>query len=309
MTVSDPDRVRSLDELADWQFEGTALAVLGSPIAHSVSPAMHNTALNLMAQTQQIFRDWRYFKFDVPPENLPEALERLYAANFVGINLTIPHKVHAVDLVCEIDPEARLSGAVNTLHRRADGWAGFNTDGFGMEQGVRRELKAELTGADVLLLGAGGAARAAAIQCLASGCRSLFIGNRNQERLAGLMAQLEPAEGYKRVRSFDLAEPPGDLPSDAVVINATSLGLKEEDPAPIDVSLLRGSPKIYDMTYGVVNALAQAAKDHGLAYADGLSMLVWQGARSLEIWTGALVPAQAMMQGACHAKGYSLRQA
>lgn len=309
MQFDDPDRVRSLDELKQWNYPGTALAVLGSPIAHSVSPAMHNAALNLMGQTQQLFLDWRYFKFDTPPEILPRALEQLHAAGFQGINLTIPHKVQAVDLVVEIDPGAKLSGAVNTLHRRANGWAGYNSDGYGMEQALRRELGVDLKDATVILLGAGGAARAAAVQCLQSGVAELWIGNRNQERLGGLIELLQEAPGSERVRGFDLSEPPAELPREAVIVNATSLGLKDEDPAPIDLARFAPETKVYDMTYGVENALARSATHYQMAYADGLSMLVWQGVRSLEIWTGAPVPAQAMMDGACHAKGYKPRRA
>jgi len=322
MRYDDPERVRSLEELDDWDFPGTALAVLGSPVAHSVSPPMHNTALNLMAQAQLCFRDWRYFKFDTPPEILGEALARLRAAGFRGVNLTIPHKVQAVDLAAAIEPGAKLAGAVNTLVASGDGWAGDNTDGYGLEQALRRELGVELEGAAIILLGAGGAARAAAAQCLRSRCAALWIGNRNQDRLRGLIDLLGAAPGSERVRGFDLAAPgservrgfdlaapPADLPSGAVVINATSLGLKPEDPAPMDLSGLGEGTKVYDMTYGVDNALKRAAAANGFPFADGLSMLVWQGVRSLEIWTGAEVPAQAMMDGACRAKGFPIRRA
>ncbi|WP_309385320.1 shikimate dehydrogenase family protein [Cerasicoccus frondis] len=309
MQYDDPDRVRLLDELKHWDFSGTALTVLGSPIAHSVSPGMHNAALNLMGQTQQLFLDWRYFKFDVPPEILPSALEQLHQVGFQGVNLTIPHKVQAVDLVVEIDPGAKMSGAVNTLLRRENGWAGFNSDGYGLEQALRRELGAELAGATVILLGAGGAARAAAVQCLMSGVAELWIGNRNQQRLGELIDLLQAAPNSERVRGFDLTQPPTELPRSGVIVNATSLGLKAEDPAPIDLSHFAPAAKVYDMTYGVENALAVAARKQGIAYADGLSMLVWQGVRSLEIWSNAQVPAQAMMDGACQAKGYSPRRA
>lgn len=309
MAYDDPGRTRTLDELDGWAFPGTALAVLGQPIAHSVSPAMHNAALNLMAQTQFAFQHWRYFKFEVAPEALPEALERFHAAGFHGLNLTLPHKVQAVDLVREIDPEARHAGAVNTLSRRDDGWAGSNTDGHGLEQALRRGLGVALHGATVVLLGAGGAARGAAVRCLQSGCAQLWIGNRNQDRLATLVSGLSALPGGKRVQGFDLAAPPATLPPDAVVINATSLGLKANDPAPITLDRFGPGTCIYDMTYGVDNALTRAARERGLPVADGLGMLVGQGARSLEIWSGTDVPAQAMMDGACHAKGWTPRPA
>ena len=118
------DPILTLDDLPGWSFRGTALAVLGQPIAHSVSPAMHNAALAELARTQPRFADWRYFRFEVPPARLAEALPRLHAAGFHGLNLTVPHKVLAFDLVPEKDPAAAAVGAINTLGRTAAGWRG-----------------------------------------------------------------------------------------------------------------------------------------------------------------------------------------
>jgi len=101
-----PEPPLSLEDLDGWRFGGTALAVLGHPIGHSISPPMHNAALARMAKADGRFGDWRYFRFDVPPERLPEALKRLHEKRFLGVNLTIPHKVDAVPLVASIDPGA-----------------------------------------------------------------------------------------------------------------------------------------------------------------------------------------------------------
>lgn len=305
----------TLEELADFRHDGTALAVLGHPVAHSVSPQMHRAALLAMAQTQHVFADWDYFKLDVPPECLPEAVPLLWDKRFLGLNLTIPHKVDAVRLVKSIDPEAEAMGAVNTLKRLpGGGYAGYNSDGYGIEMALRRSFGVDIKDADILLLGAGGAARATAFHCLFRGCRSLTIGNRNPERLSELLNLLSEHGFGERINGFELdGSPYGKdglaLQNELLIVNATSLGLKENDPAPIDLTPFKGVAKVYDMTYGCINTLARQALALGLPYADGLSMLVWQGVRSLEIWSGSKVPAQPMMSAACHAKGLNAREA
>lgn len=295
------DRVFSLDDLDAWSFEGTALAVLGHPVAHSLSPAMHNAALAAMALEEPEFRRWRYFKFDIEPAGLARALPRFFARGFRGLNLTIPHKVLAVELVREVDPAAAEAGAVNTLRRQSDGFAGFNTDGYGISRAVRETLGIGLPGSAVVLLGAGGAARGAAVTCLREGCRELWIGNRTPVHLEKLLLALRPLAERTGVplRGFDLARPPAGLPGDALIINATSAGLKEGDPAPIELAGFPGRPCVYDMIYHTAEtALLRDASARGLRASGGLSMLVHQGARALEIWTGRPVPA-AIMHGAC----------
>lgn len=306
-----PSRIYQLSDLNTWEHGGTALAVLGFPIKHSVSPQMHNAALRCMAQSQLLFQDWQYYKFEIHPDDLREALGLMFEKGFRGINLTIPHKVDAVDMVARIDPHAKQMGAVNTLSNEGgDGFSGYNSDGFGLETALRRNLDVSLQGADVVLLGAGGAARAAAVQCLISGCASLWIGNRNQERLQGLLDILEPIVGEQQMlKGFDLANPPSELPSVAAIVNATSLGLKEGDPAPVDLSRFDVSSKVYDMIYNLETPLIAQAKQRGMRCADGLSMLVWQGVRSLEIWSQAAVPAQAMMTEACKTMNFAQRDA
>ena len=310
--TNDPARVRTLVDLEPWEFSGKALAVLGSPIAHSVSPQMHNAALSAMAQTHLLYRDWCYYKFAVAPEQLAEALPMFWEKGFHGLNLTIPHKVQAVGLVNAIDSGASAMGAVNTLTRlESGGYSGNNSDGYGLETALKRELEVDIPGADIVLLGAGGAARAAAVQCLLKKCNSLWIGNRSQQRLSELISLLNPSLVQDKVYGFDIMNPPADvsaLPS-PVIINATSLGLKAEDPAPFDLARIKGNARVYDMTYGVENALATQAKACGFVFSDGLSMLVWQGVRSLEIWSEDTVPAQPMMSAACYAKGIEMRKA
>jgi shikimate dehydrogenase len=300
----DAARTYTLADLANWHWPGPALAVLGHPIRHSISPAMHNAALAALAGADPAFADWRYFRFEVPPEALPEALERLHARGFRGLNLTVPHKVLAVDWVKELAPTARLAGAVNTLHWRPAGWAGFNTDGYGLSAGLREDLAVELAGTDVILLGAGGAARGAAVECLQQGARSLWIANRTAASLADLHAALRPLAGACVLRGFDPLQPPEALPADAVLINATSAGLKIDDAWPIAWAALPAPRAVYDMIYNPAETpLLAAARAEGRPAANGLSMLVHQGARALAIWTGATVPVATMAAAARAAMG------
>lgn len=287
----------TLDDLAAWQFDGTALAVLGHPIGHSLSPRMHNAALQAMAAHDPAFGRWRYFRFDVPPEQLADALPRLHAAGLHGLNLTVPHKVLAFDLVAEIDPSARSVGAVNTLRRTATGWRGYNTDGYGLATALQTDLGITLAGVHVILLGAGGAARGAAVECLRQHCASLWIGNRTRANLDALLTALRPLANEVPVHGFAPATPPNALPANAVVVNATSAGLKPGEPPPIALRSLPAGLSVYDMVYNPPQtALLRDAAALGLPHANGLSMLVHQGARALEIWTGANVPAAVMRE-------------
>lgn len=300
----DPAATLALTDLESWSRPGVSLAVLGHPIRHSISPAMHNAALAAMAATDPAFAAWRYFRFEVPPEELPRALALLRAKGFLGVNLTVPHKILAVSQVASVDPAARTVGAVNTLRRRADGWEGFNTDGHGLAAGLREDLGIELAGAHVILLGAGGAARGAAVECLQRRCASLHIANRTRENLDALLTLLAPLAGGVPVTGFDPANPPAGLPAGGVVINATSAGLKSVDPLPLDLAALPAPRAVYDMIYNPAEtAFLAAARVRGLPAANGLSMLVHQGARALEIWSGAAVPVATMAVAARAAMG------
>lgn len=304
--MDDAARTYTLADLETWSRPGTSLAVLGHPIKHSISPAMHNAALAELTKGDARFADWRYFRFDVPPEELPRALELLHAKSFRGVNLTVPHKVLAVTSprVVAIDSAARPVGAINTLLRRAEGWEGFNTDGHGLAAGLREDLRIDLAGSHVVLLGAGGAARGAAVQCLQARVASLWIGNRSRGNLDALRALLAPIANGIPVAGFDPLCPPGGLPGEPLVVNATSAGLKPEDPLPVDLGGIPSPRAVYDMIYNPAEtALLAAARQRGIPTANGLSMLVHQGARALEIWTGGAVPVDAMSRAARAAMG------
>jgi len=168
--------VLTLADLESWSVPGIGLAVLGSPVAHSLSPAMHNAALAGLAAVEPSFAGWRYHKFEIAPAGLARALALLHARGFAGVNLTVPHKEAGLVLAESADAFARAAGAANTLVRTATGWHAGNTDGIGLARAIRGELGVDLSGQTVILLGAGGAARAAAAQCLTDGGASLYGG-------------------------------------------------------------------------------------------------------------------------------------
>ena len=290
-----PDPIYTLADLDTWSFDGTPLAVLGHPIKHSISPPMQNAALARMAQTDPRFKTWKYVRFEIAPDDLPVALKKLHDRGFHGLNLTVPHKIIAFDRVAALDPAARPIGAVNTLRRTSAGWHGYNTDGYGLATAIREDLCLELAGAHILLLGAGGAARGAAVECLQRRCASLTIVNRTRANLDALLAQLAPISGNSIVTG-SVGDP--TPPLGALVINATSAGLKATDPLPIDLVALaaRARPSgVYDMIYNSPETpLLAQARALGLPAANGLGMLVHQGARALGIWSDALVPVDAM---------------
>ncbi|MDQ8203371.1 shikimate dehydrogenase [Pelagicoccus sp. SDUM812003] len=298
-----PDETYSIEDLKQWRFDGVGLAVLGHPVRHSISPQMHNAALAKLAKTDSRFASWRYFRFDVPPEALIEHLPLFYEKGFIGLNLTVPHKELAIEAIHAIDPHAKSIGAVNTLLKTESGYKGYNTDGHGLSRGVLLNLGLPLKGTSIALLGAGGAARAAAMQCLAEGCASLTIVNRNQDRLAKLLSELEPAAREKAI-PLRGAKPDAtlDLEGNELLVNATSLGLKQDDPTPIPEESLPNSIKLFDMIYNpATTRIMQCVRDRNGQAANGLSMLIHQGARSLELWSGQTAPVETMQQAALQA--------
>jgi shikimate dehydrogenase len=264
---------------------------------------MHGAALAGLARANPRYRDWTYSAFDVLPERLGDALALLLERGFLGVNLTVPHKVLAVPLVSAVDPGAREAGAVNTLLAGEGGWRGFNTDGYGLAAGIREDLGRGLSGAPVVLLGAGGAARGAAAECLRSGCAGLWVINRSRATLDAFLRDVEPAARGIPVVGLGPGDSRAGLPRGALLINATSLGLKPGDPAPAD---LRGLPEVaavYDMIYNPPETgLLRDARRIGLPASNGLGMLVHQGARALEIWTGEPAAATAPVMRAAAAK-------
>jgi shikimate dehydrogenase len=282
-------------------------AVFGHPIAHSASPAMQNAGIAALGL------DWRYVAFDVHPERLREAIAGAQAMKFIGLNLTVPHKLLAMELVDELDDSAKTWGAVNTICFEAQdasaAWRplrdfseatperirsrGFNTDADAIARSVREDLSLEPAGAKILVLGAGGAGRTAALKLASERVGELHLVNRTSSKaevIANEIRQRFPAvkvsTGYPE-RAVDLT------------LNATSLGLKPTDPLPFDsrqFSLGRAGA-VYDMVYRPAETpLLKAARAAGCRVANGLGMLLYQGTAALELWTSRNAPIEVMRE-------------
>ena len=283
-----PDILTAAD-LAAGRFQAGDFAVLGDPVAHSLSPVMHQASLALLAPTHPALRGRRYHRILVKPEELPKALEHLRLMGCSGLNLTVPHKVAGLALAQEVDLSASDCGATNTLVPVARGWRALNTDGTGFAEALLEQSGAGPERRAIVILGAGGAARAVAFASLRLGCASLLILNRTEARRAELARSL----GDPRVTHAPLDDP--KLPDGAVIVNCTSLGLKTDDPSPIDPALLRPGMFVFDATYGAqASALVAAARDRKIGACDGRPMLRWQGALAFRAWTGVLPPIHAM---------------
>jgi shikimate dehydrogenase len=260
-------------------------AVLGSPVAHSASPAMHNAAFAALGL------NWRYLAFEVNPKNLRAAIEGAKAMNFAGLNLTVPHKLFAVEMVDVLDESAKTWGAVNTIRFDKKGATGFNTDADALTQSLHEDLKLELRGAKVLLLGAGGAGRTAALKLASEKVAELFVVNRTRSKAEKIAGEIK--------RQFPSVKVSTGFPKAKVdlILNATSLGLKTDDFSPLDEKQfsLKQARAVYDMIYRPSETkLLAAAKKSGCKTANGLGMLLHQGAKAFEIWTGKSAPLDVM---------------
>jgi len=287
-----------IDDLSNLPKDEVGLAVLGCPIKHSVSPLLHNAALAILAEKESSFRLWAYRKIEVLPSDLGSALPKLAELGFRGLNLTIPHKVDVLSLLPSIDEQARAMGAVNTLNLEKGEWRGYNTDGLGLSRAIFQAFKKQMQEFNILVLGAGGAARAAVAQSIFEGCSRVAVFNRSVDRAIELCQALRKNGINQDIELLEsIKNPFSGSQEPTLVINATSLDLKLDDPSPIDLSLLSDNIYVFDMVYNppVTNLLRQA-NDRGCPWVNGLGMLVGQAAKSLEIWTGREVSAEAMSQ-------------
>lgn len=275
------------------------LAVFGDPVAHSRSPGIQNAALHACGI------DAQYIRIHVRPEEFSAALRALPVAGFLGTNVTIPHKAAALAAVDTADDYARQAGGVNTVVVEGGKLAGFNTDGPGLLRAIREEFSVDLRDLRVMVLGAGGGAgRAIAVQCAREPCERLVLVNRTFDKVAALARELSPLFRSDRlVGPADriVAIPQEDralaeqLAQTDLVINATSLGMRRTDPPLITPGLLTPNLMVYDTVYAAGDSrLIEDARAAGARAANGLSMLLHQGALSFEIWFNRAAPVEAM---------------
>jgi shikimate dehydrogenase len=297
--------IYTLEDLRDWRAAARnlkppiRLGVFGDPVGHSLSPQMQNAAMKASGLKMQ------YARFHIRPNELDKAFQLIHGFDFIGVNLTVPHKIAALILMDELHPDASQAGAVNTVLVQDEKLIGFNTDGPGFVRAIRSEFSVDLRDLRVMLLGAGGGTgRAIAMQCALQHCERLVLVNRSLEkakqmidelagffagpRVLGPVARLEAVPWEERALRFQLGHT--DL-----VVNATPLGLKRTDPPVLPNSLLAPHLMVYDLIYNPERTpLLAACEEAGARGANGASMLLHQGALSFEIWCQRDAPIQDM---------------
>ena len=275
------------------------LGVFGDPVAHSLSPQMQNAALCAFEINMQ------YARFHIRPNELRAALGFVRELDFVGINLTVPHKIAGLTQIDMADESASRCGAVNTVRLHDEKLFGSNTDAEGFSRAIRSEFSIDLRDLRVMILGAGGGTgHAIAWQCALENCERLVLVNRTLAKTSALLDRLRPFFTEPRVLGpvarleavpWDEAALRAQLADIDLIVNATPVGMNPSDPAPIPARLLAPHHIVFDCVYRPSKtALLRAADEAGARGANGLSMLLHQGALSFSIWFNGEAPIEAM---------------
>ena len=263
-------------------YQAELVGVFGQPVAENPTGVMQEAGFAAAGL------NWRYLNFEVPAEKLKAAMQAMDALGMRGINLTIPHKVAVIEHLDDLSPEARAIGAVNTVRMDNGRKIGENTDGKGFLRGVRTDAGMDPEGKRVVLLGAGGAARAIGTELVLAGAADLLVVNRSAERGKTMVSDVLAATGGP-VR-FEQWEGTYTVPDTCdLFVNATSIGLYPDVQAmpAVDLSTASGGMLVADAVFNPPETLLLAtARKRGLPTLDGLSMLVYQGVIAFEMWTG-----------------------
>jgi len=270
--------------------------LIGDPVSHSISPAMHNAAF------KELGLDYIYLPFRVKPESLNDSLKGLRALGIAGFNVTIPHKVAIMPLLDKLDPLAEKIGAVNTVLNNKGVLKGFNTDGPGFIAALKTS-GIEPDGKKVVLLGAGGAARAIAFSLAESGAYISILNRRQEYDWAVNLATSIVIKCHKKdVTALELSDKSlkKELKDADILVNATPLGMTPGiENTPVAGELLTDGLTVFDIVYNPVETrLIREAKAAGLKTISGIDMLVMQGALAFEIWTGKKAPVALMKKQA-----------
>lgn len=261
------------------------LGVIGNPIAHSKSPQMQQAVLDAG------HRACTYVRILSGTEEgaFEHTLEQLAQHGFIGANVTVPFKKKAFTAATQADALSTLCGAANTLVRSGNEWHCHNTDGPGFEHAILELTGHELRELRIVILGAcGGAGSALSCQCVLTGCRHLTLVNRPRPELQELQIQLQAhAAGEILALHFDSPELQQAVSEADLIVNATSLGLHEGDPLPLNADWLRAEQTVYDIVTHST-PLQRIAAERGCTASDGLGMLLWQGAYAYRHWFGNL---------------------
>ena len=275
--------------------------IFGYPIGHSISPVMHNAAFR-RSGIDAVYEAW-----ETTPEDLRAGVDALRGDAYLGANVTVPHKRAVMDWLDEIDDMAARIGAVNTIVNRGGRLVGFNTDAPGFINSLQGETGKGVSGLDVALIGAGGAARAAAYALTDAQAASLTIANRTVERAVSLSDELRRMG--METRAFGISQPGFLFACERadLIVNSTSVGMLHgpaEGESPIPAEIISPGCVVYDMVYNPPKTpLLSDAERAGARAVGGLPMLVYQGAAAWTLWTGREAPVEAMFAAARDALG------
>ncbi len=256
------------------------IGIFGYPIEHTLSTILHNSAFEALGLNNC------YVPFRVLPEDLPYAVQAIRSLNLLGVNITVPHKENVLPLLDKIDREAAFIGAVNTITNEDGTLTGYNTDGRGFMSSLT-EAGIDAEGKDITIIGAGGACRAISYY-LSEKASKLSLYDIDKPRAEKLVKDLK--EFNDNIFLLDKIEVAG---KSGIIINATPLGMKPDDPSPVGPGLIKSGTVVCDLVYKKTRLLLEAEKK-GAKTLDGSGMLLWQGILSFELWTGVKPPVEVM---------------
>jgi shikimate dehydrogenase len=262
--------------------------LFGYPVEHTLSPAMHNAAFT------ELGLDYCYVPFLVHPDYLEYAVKAIKSLNLSGVNVTVPHKEKVMPFLDEINEEASFIGAVNTIVNSGGKLTGYNTDGRGFMQSLL-EGGTSIEGKDILIIGAGGASKAISYY-LSQKAKTLYLYDIDKYKVEKLVQDLNNI-----FNNVYIIENISSIDRFHIIINATPLGLKKEDPLPFDTALLRTEQTVCDVIYKKTRLLEEASKK-GCVTLDGMGMLLWQGVFAFELWTGKKPGVEVMRNALLKAK-------
>ncbi len=276
------------------------LAIFGDPVSHSISPLMQGAALSALDL------DMVYLALRVLPADLESAVRAMRALGVRGVNITIPHKVAVLDYLDDVDDTARALGAVNTILNSNGTLKGYNTDAVGYMWSLEGETGFTPHGRSAVVIGAGGAARAVVYGLATGGVGRIVITNRTVSRARALAEELSAVCPGVEITALSLGSPElaGIMEKADLLVNATSLGMGRRGDVDVPIERLAPDAVVSDIVYTPMDTdLLTRARGLGLKTHGGLGMLVGQGAKSFEIWTGHKAPVKVMREAAVQALG------
>ncbi len=267
----------------------TQFTIIGNPVKHSLSPAMHNAAF------KKLKLPYQYHKTKLTPSQLESFFSKLKNSDYAGLNITIPYKEAVIPFLDQLSAEAELIGAVNTIQAKDNKLIGYNTDGAGYLQSLLKEKKWKTKNKKIVLLGAGGAARGILVALCLGGAQEVIIVNRREEKTKRLLQEFKKKFPKVKMLAGSLQKLPHHFRNTDIFINTTSGGMKGNELPTLPLDALPRKAIVSDIVYKPRRTkLLKHAQKLKLKTHEGLGMLLYQGALAFEIWTGEKAPLQVM---------------